>query len=1419
MFKLVGRGLFFLCGLLIAGFVIGAGVVFAQSSSFASFKEDLDFVRSQSAAVLLFTPLGSNPDPTFAKHALTVEQLHLLCGQTADCGNLGINFATMFKKGQYDKLKELGMHWALEIAEKGREANAASAINENPDARIIVRIGVSGNSGGFADYKGNAEDYIAFLKNLSGMVGGKEFYAIAGPNEPDIEKWIAPECGSAPGTESADSQKFYDCIGPKLSSYMNAVCAANLPSNIKLLTPAFNMTSYTFTGIVQAMDKAGANWGCFAKQQTGFAGNLYPAGKSMKAYWNDEYTGKTIQFLQSKGLKVYITETSAFSPLSSQDVNTIPHDFSEFYIHPILGLTSNKTLAEGKEKDAVRNAIRDDLIRQGYEARCAAPGFNIELSQAGIDWMKKYLLCRDDGKCNDGDIGDGAIFGGVKIDQFTETMNENTSIGQRVVSILTTDYRESLIPVFRDVDRVPQLKRSLEDFYGYKETSADQYNLAELKSSAINSLLSTNQRCTQSALSLLQRDEMCKKLQDPSTCALYDTKVPDTNLTMKELLDAYTAYSGTSTDHEANCSKITAGTETELRKGMLNLPLHIDNAYRLAFLITSIRTKVPITGDMMNLFQHPHRGELNESPDPPHVVIVSAFKVPDITTNKGTITGDSASGHTDFNDPAMLTRDVLIPSTIKQELDKRGDQERKRLLDTGRVVGAQPQDDTTMEIQCEIKGVGGQQCKDPLTRALLDIINTQAVIEKENKQLVSETGNESIYNQVQKEQMFKLDCDDAPTEEPAFIFDPGELQPLDNPGRIFKADFGVALLENLFTDQSHLRPGTFEYDPTYADTESNKKDAPGGFHWGLKSVFHVVAGNTFGDTGTKRAVKHFLVYPEGYDLKTIEAVMSGTFFTSQQIVALRDKALKYQRFNIKDDKVVFEGGSISSGTITDFTVKDDGRYCDTEYYDAEGKLKHTDPCPTGSFSFTLFADKEPKHAGILGGRLGFWTHTIQQTLQRSQALTHKYLENCTSTEDFLLDQCGGATTSLVATDEDKDEAFDKLTSFTITYWNGSEVTFYPPNRELWDAIVSASNQHGCDPWLVLATAHSESITYTNAGTPTATGGMGIFNLSPQTWEKWKTANNSSANADHHMSSCDFWQPLSFSSRTMDFSSPTNIRAAVDTACRRILWTGAQRNNDVVQEFTHDFSSTNKLHTPGKGDGVTPDGEIWSPSVKQADYVFRLWNELLTRTSESAKSQPSGYPYDVCTGQAPKVPPAIDTGTDTADYNGRTTLPATGEATYYSPGVMNQVLNYRETAEINRSLVDTCEIASSGSLKQQFDQLQAEAMRNGTGKFVGCAAMLRLGDVRFRENRDINDVRVVWIQRPPGAPSDIPDVIGPIAIIDVAASVDYPRLRNKGWIIDLDYHTFRRLFEWQGSWRRPQQGIRVCDTREQCALGS
>lgn len=98
------------------------------------------------------------------------------------------------------------------------------------------------------------------------------------------------------------------CTGRALADYMNAVITGVKGKNlthIKLLSPAFNMTSDTFSGIISGMDTAGANFAGL----DGIAGNLYDvAGRGMSS-WLDE---KTAQFPASaQGKSIYLTEAGA----------------------------------------------------------------------------------------------------------------------------------------------------------------------------------------------------------------------------------------------------------------------------------------------------------------------------------------------------------------------------------------------------------------------------------------------------------------------------------------------------------------------------------------------------------------------------------------------------------------------------------------------------------------------------------------------------------------------------------------------------------------------------------------------------------------------------------------------------------------------------------------------------------------------------------------------------------------------------------------------------------------------------------------------------------------------------------------------------------------------------------------------------
>ena len=190
-------------------------------------------------------------------------------------------------------------------------------------------------------------------------------------------------------------------------------------------------------------------------------------------------------------------------------------------------------------------------------------------------------------------------------------------------------------------------------------------------------------------------------------------------------------------------------------------------------------------------------------------------------------------------------------------------------------------------------------------------------------------------------------------------------------------------------------------------------------------------------------------------------------------------------------------------------------------------------------------------------------------------------------------------------------------SFDITYWNGSTVKFQTPSQEIWDGIQQASQRYGCDPLLVLAVAHSESSSYTNNTTSSA-GAKGVWQFTPGAWGIWTTPYNTGASV------CANHEPTNFTTEfitgsNLDFSSPTNIPAAADAACRLVLWTGAQKYPTDQNSFVQAFAVA----------GENSYKQIWNAHTPQAKYVWNLWEKLRTELTEAAKPQPADYPDRSC----------------------------------------------------------------------------------------------------------------------------------------------------------------------------------------------
>jgi hypothetical protein len=172
------------------------------------------------------------------------------------CDKSGVNFAYPVRQPTDDYLRaqRLGMGWELEIAYMPVDLlRTAEAMNRALDHGLqpILRI-CAGSTCAFSD----PYVYSDFLHDLAPLVNG-DFWALMGPNEPDLEPW-------AGGAED-------------VAWYMNTMLdlVADIP-NLRTVSPAFNSTNGITHKYFKAMEDAGARFGdldAFAATSYSVAGN------------------------------------------------------------------------------------------------------------------------------------------------------------------------------------------------------------------------------------------------------------------------------------------------------------------------------------------------------------------------------------------------------------------------------------------------------------------------------------------------------------------------------------------------------------------------------------------------------------------------------------------------------------------------------------------------------------------------------------------------------------------------------------------------------------------------------------------------------------------------------------------------------------------------------------------------------------------------------------------------------------------------------------------------------------------------------------------------------------------------------------------------------------------------------------------
>ncbi|MDA1079874.1 MAG: glycosyl hydrolase [bacterium] len=581
-------------------------------------------------------------------------------------------------------------------------------------------------------------------------------------------------------------------------------------------------------------------------------------------------------------------------------------DQNLFHLAPIAGLYPEP----GRRNYA---QIRNDLVEQGYQAYCAIPEQGITGSVGPQD-LVKYFVAQ----------------GGSKELELSP--------------ILTLDYSLASTPLFRDSERKFHIKSDLEEYWSYQESASNTYSQAELSSAPIESLLTKSQRCGEGIKNILALDEMCSKLRDPNSCALYTFPIAQTSHTIRSLLTEYRSVGGNRDNSATICKELEKSSETkkqQLFADFQQVPLTTERGFRLAFLVLSLKEIKKDPNRLFSFFAH--------NTNPRDEVLVVAFKIPDVITNKptaNTITGSNSKAYPFFSDGAMLARDSLLTTDQQQKAGEREIELKTNLSENVAKVSAQNPDNAIYCLDGEPPfGTGSIACKDQLVKALTDIINAQELIDSDQLKCVGEDEIDDSYS----------------IDEPAAIG--GQA-----PAAVFSDELGARIISQLFLSLGGTSPD--KAVQTFLST----------FTINEKTVENGLTGNT--------SLKSYLVYPVGYELAEVENVLANSFLTKVQIAELESDKNNNERFEL------FGGTTKLTDNTAGFSIF---------YPPGCNPVSDNSGCYRDINAVIEMGILKPIQ--FLGARLGYYLRAVQRTLAKEASSVQTYLAACKTTEEFLLDRC------------------------------------------------------------------------------------------------------------------------------------------------------------------------------------------------------------------------------------------------------------------------------------------------------------------------------------------------------------------------------------------------------------------------------
>lgn len=726
-----------------------------------------------------------------------------------------------------------------------------------------------------------------------------------------------------------------------------------------------------------------------------------------------------------------------------------------YYVEPIKGMFDYALNNFQDPGHAIMDTIYEDLVAQGYQAYCSVPNLNYIASDNTNRLMLEDIMGIGDQGAN---AGDEQVTGNritVDIEDYKQFYN--------YMDAQTPNWRKKGIYVLTS-------KNSLEAFWSHKNEN-ERIGMIPLDYSPAFSISSPEMQCVAKMKILNAVNAKCNTLQNPESCALDISYHPD-SFPFWELYKAVR-------NRRFDCSKMTvnenelSAVELKIKNSFLSMPFAMPTAYRFAFAVYSAELREPrIPSEIGALWTNtthkpgfdflrfdPTVAPLtNQQAKPRSEVRILAFLVPDFATNidnvdfmytpppeKNFPNGGpttprlhKARYNPPFNnylDAAKVARNGLLTPEQLVDLEKEW-AEAKSLVTFPDVQAAfDPDDEKDKLIEC--LWFNGQpapakyRCETPLEMALTTFINRRVENpEACHQDVVEWEKNDTLY-------------DDAGMQR-----SDAALFHLYNGNSVHLLDDGLYTQKtaNVIpnTQDTSLPPITDERRKVY-EFKFLSHYSFSSFYDGLDPIYRDAEPER--DQDTKAVIHGYLVYPQGYELASVENTLLNAFLTPDQI----------DDFRAEERDIFFKLKNVVQ-SFTDKIVRHPNRYmqvteieCQNAYNSYVAGVTPPDPIqsyeafketsckknPEATIRTENQIDKEPR---ILGAWFGAVTIKVQQSLRNIGSSSWDYITSCLEsdkpTEDFLLGRCSGLVTRDGTQDTD-DELESDYMNQEVAVCNGA----------------------------------------------------------------------------------------------------------------------------------------------------------------------------------------------------------------------------------------------------------------------------------------------------------------------------------------------------------------------------------------------